>query len=157
MKPRRPAASPGPFGSLLLSLLGGSTDSETAEEAVDGSSGEEALIAVSFQSDGTLKLEGGSMSGQQNSWAPVRQDGNILTISQEIDGAACYDLRIEFPSDNEAVISMTYGDQVLSTGVFERGRADIVIGKHSVVLADATALSLRTEDHRLEARATLRD
>ena len=61
-------------------------------------------------------MVGGQLAGlPENSWEPIRQEGSTLVISQLSGGIQYYDYRIEFVNDDEARISMTYDDQVMST------------------------------------------
>lgn len=112
--------------SLLSAILGAISSTEATDdsaEAVDSENFGDDYRASGhfhFHADGRLSTTGGQSLGNDNNWTAVRQDGNTLLISRLDDGVAYYDYRIEFQSDDTAVISMLYGGNVLSSSQYTR-------------------------------------
>lgn len=105
--------------SVLGALLGGLLGVE-AETEVESSDDPYASSYFHFEADGKLTMTGGQFAQGENGWEPVRQDGNTLIVSQLQDAIQYYEYKIEFVSDNEATISMTYNDQVMTSNRYKR-------------------------------------
>lgn len=110
--------SPTVLSTLLQGLLGGeATESATVNDPY-------ASSWFNFEDGGKLTMLGGQFSQGENAWEPVRQDGNTLVVSQIQEGVQYYEYRIEFVTDDEATISMTYNDQVMTSNRFKRVKQD---------------------------------
>ena len=107
------------MGALIQGLLGGQ-DEESEAYAVESDADPYASSYFKFDADGKLTMFGGQFSEGENAWEPVRQDGNTLIVSQIEDDIQYYEYKVEFVNDNEATISMTYNDQVMSSNRFKR-------------------------------------
>ncbi len=73
---------------------------------------------LNFVEDGSLLTVGG-MAGVDG-WEPVRQDGNVLHVSQIRGGVQYYEYKVEFISDDEATISLMYNDRAMSSNRYKR-------------------------------------
>ncbi len=113
------SSQPSALGVLIQGLLGGQ-DEESESYAVASDADPYASSYFKFDADGKLTMFGGQFSEGENAWEPVRQDGNTLIVSQIEDDIQYYEYKVEFVNDNEATISMTYNDQVMSSNRFKR-------------------------------------
>jgi hypothetical protein len=113
-----PAAASAGESSLLGALLQGLLSGDGSSEAV--AADPYASSYFKFDADGKLTMLGGQFAGGENAWEPVRQDGNTLIVSQIQEDVQYYEYKIEFVTDDEATISMTLNEQVLSSNRFKR-------------------------------------
>lgn len=73
---------------------------------------------LNFVEDGSLLTVGG-MAGVDG-WEPIRQDGNVLHVSQIRGGVQYYEYKVEFINDDEATISLMYNDRAMSSNRYKR-------------------------------------
>ncbi len=126
---KKPAEStqemPSVFGTLIQGLLGSDeSGAETAEAATFSMDDAYSSSYFKFDADGKLTIIGGQMTEGENAWEPVRQDGNVLIVSQIQEDIQYYEYKIEFVDDNEATISLTFNDQVMSSNRYKRVMAE---------------------------------
>jgi hypothetical protein len=116
-------SSPSVLGTLLEGLFGSPESSE-----VTVASDPYASSYFRFDEGGKLTTLGGQFADGSNAWEPVRQEGNVLIVSQIQENIQYYEYKIEFVTDDEATISMTYNDQVMTSNRFKRVKSDTEAG-----------------------------
>ncbi len=114
------ADQPSVLGTFLQGLLGGEETSSDGAVVDAAATDPYASSYFKFEADGQLTMSGGQFSEGENAWEPVRQEGNTLIVSQIQEDIQYYEYKIEFVTDDEATISMTFNDQVMSSNRFKR-------------------------------------
>lgn len=75
---------------------------------------------LKFEADGKLSAKGSFHMGGGLTWEAVRQEGNVLTVAQMMDGVSSFDMVIEFRSDDEIKMDLMMGEQKMGSLLFRR-------------------------------------
>jgi hypothetical protein len=115
-KPPKPAANP--LATLLGAIVGGGD----SEDQMDGFSSNVPFDQVTFGADGTQKVTGGRLTAYGNGWKweCVRQDGQSLQVSELMEDMEYLGLQVDFTTDDEVKIGISYGDTSLPPAVYRR-------------------------------------
>jgi hypothetical protein len=75
-----------------------------------------------FEADGKLSTVGSMFFQGESQWQAVKQQDNVLTIAQVQDGVENFGFQIEFTNEDEATISLVYGENSMGSRTFYRVR-----------------------------------
>jgi hypothetical protein len=117
-EPKKPKAPKNPLSSLLGSVFG----SDDQDDRMEAFSSNTPFDKVSFHPDSTQAVTGGRLSayGDKWKWECVRQDGKTLHVSELMEDMEYLGLQVDFVSDDEIRISISYGDTTLPGATYRR-------------------------------------
>ncbi len=104
--------------AALFGALGGEED----EDRTAGFSSNVAFDQVTFDENGGQTVVGGRLAayGGAWKWECIRQEGTSLQVSELMEDMEYLGLQVDFASDDEVRIGISYGDAVLPAAVYRR-------------------------------------
>jgi hypothetical protein len=116
--PKPPKAPKNPLASILGSIVGGGD----AEDRMEAFNSNVPFDQVTFDKEGTQKVTGGRLMayGDGWKWECVRQDGQTLQVSELMQDMEYLGLQVDFTTDDEVKIGISYGDTSLPPAVYRR-------------------------------------
>jgi len=118
--PKAPKPPRNPLSSLLGAIVGGGN--EDMEDRMAAFNSNTPFDQVTFDADGNQKVIGGRLAayGEGWKWECIRQDGQTLQLSELMQDMEYLGLQVDFASDDEVKIGISYGDTALPAAVYRR-------------------------------------
>jgi hypothetical protein len=106
----------------LSSLIGALFGAPSQDEQMQAFNSNTPFERVTFQDNGGQTVQGGRLAAYGNgwSWQCVRQDGATLQVSELLEDMEYQTIQVEFVSDNEIKVALSYGDGALPSTTYRR-------------------------------------
>lgn len=118
-EPKKPRPPKNPIASLLGALSGSAEDQDDRMAAFSSNT---PFDRVTFNQNGSQSVEGGRLTayGADWKWECVGQEGQTLHVSEAMQGMEYLGLQVDFVSDDEVKIGISYGDTSLPATIYRR-------------------------------------
>jgi len=116
--PKPPKAPANPLASLIGALVGGGDD----EDRMAAFSSNTPFDQVTFDESGNQTVIGGRLTayGDGWKWECIRQEGQTLHVSELMQDMEYLGLQVDFATDDEIKVGISYGDTTLPSAVYRR-------------------------------------